>query len=78
MQRCGLGKKWIVAAVEGREPWSHRRMKQKRAQNVTHREKIPLKALAWKMRGIEFHEFFELVSLKAWCLKSVGLAGIEP
>ena len=66
MQRHGLGEKQIKDAMEEREPWFWRRVRQRErsTQGNAQEEYLP-KIIAWKMRGAEFHEFLQLVELKA-------------
>ena len=56
MQTHEVGEKGIMSAVEGREPWSQRRVTQKEVHRGTYKENISSKPVAWKTRGAAFRE----------------------
>lgn len=70
LQRRGLGEKGITAAVEGREQWSQRRVRDKEG---TQKYNISPKLLAWKKRGAEILEFLQSAGLKAYTFKGQQL-----
>lgn len=71
MWTCGIGEKWIPAAVKGREPWSQRRARERGAHGNAQGEYILKSRLAWKMIGAYFCEFLQPVEHKAWSFKKI-------
>lgn len=55
-----------MVAVDGRHPWSQRRVRDRRAHRRMHKENISPKPLAGKTRVAEFHEFLQPEGIKAW------------
>lgn len=64
-----MGEKLIPGAAEGRELWSQRKVRDREAYRLTHKENISLKSSAGKMRGIDFCELLQTTGLKAWSCK---------
>lgn len=59
-----------MVAMDGRDPWSWRRVRDRGAHRRMHKENISPKSLAENMRGVEFHKFLQSVGLKDWSFKS--------
>lgn len=51
MQTGDLEEIWIMGAVEGRELWSRRRVKERGTHKGLHKENISPELLAGRMRG---------------------------
>lgn len=60
-----MGKKWIMGAVEGREPWSWRKARERGTEENT-QENISPEPLARKTKGADFQEFLQPASLEDW------------
>lgn len=56
-------------SLEGREPGSWRRVREKETHREIQKENIFPKPLAWKTRGAEFHEFLQPVGFEAQSFK---------
>ena len=57
--RPGLGEKWIIGAVQGREPLSWRNTRKRESHSRTYKRNATPEPLAWEMRGPEFVEFLQ-------------------
>ena len=60
----------IADAVEGREPWSQRKVTDRGAHEEQHKNISP-KPWAGKMRGAGFREFLQPAGLKDWSFKGL-------
>ena len=67
-----VGEKWTLAAVEGREPWSWRRERERGAHRGAHKN-VSLLPLAWKTRGLNFVKCCNQWGLTPGVLKVRGL-----
>ena len=52
-----MGEKWVLGAVEGREPWSCRKVKESGAHREMHKKNTSPKLLAEKTKGMIFVTF---------------------
>lgn len=68
MPRQDLGEKQMAGAVEGKEPWSWRKLKEWNAQ--IYAQEHFSKATSERMSGTEFCECFQPAGLKDWSLGS--------
>ena len=60
-----------MGAVEGREPWSRKKVTESGKHRDTHKANTSPKPLSGKMRGAEFHEFLQQVGFKDWSFRSL-------
>ena len=71
MKKCVFREKQTACAMEVGELWSWRRERERErgTDKEMHKGDISPKPLAWKMRGVEFHDFMQSARLKVWRFK---------